>query len=176
MSVRRAPAITAEQENTRVVPIGPGAATVKRDPVELVPVGTLVARVFRVTGYDPDCDGSLMARLEAVDAEGAATGWEENQLSLAPGSTWVLDVPHELDRAAEIETEFGNRTRNFDRLCREHNQLVDQVIAGLTTPEHAKIVVAGLPRCRCGYSLAGGRAPEAFIAHALAVLNQGRAG
>jgi hypothetical protein len=79
-------------------------------------------------------------------------------------------------RLAEIETEFGARTRQFDQLCREHNTLVDQVIAGLATPEHEKIAVAGLPRCRCGYPLGGGRAPEEFITHALAVLARARDG
>jgi hypothetical protein len=170
VSIHRIPGVTAEAENLRLVSIGFRAITIKRDPVEPVPAGTLIARVFRVTGYDPDCDGSLMARLEAVDAEGTPTGWEEDRLGLHPDSTWVLDVPHELDRAAEIETEFGNRTRQFDRLCREHNDLAGQVIAGLATPEHEKITVAGLPQCSCGFPLGGGRASEEFITHALAVL------
>jgi hypothetical protein len=102
MAVRRIPEITAGQEDFRLVPVpGLGMTTARRDPVEPVPVGTLVARVFRVTGYDPDCDGSLMARVEAVDSAGEATGWETGRLGLRPGSWWIVDAPDELDRAAE---------------------------------------------------------------------------
>lgn len=101
MTIRRVPEITAEQENRRTVPFagGPGfrMVTSQCDPVESVPVGTYVTMVFRVTGYDQDCDGSLMARLEAVDAEGRATGWEESAIGLYPGSAWVVDGPGELD-------------------------------------------------------------------------------
>lgn len=80
------------------------------------------------------------------------------------------------DRLTEIEDAFASRTRHFNRLAREYDGLVDQVTAGLSTPEHEKIMVAGLPRCRCGCSLAGGRASEAFITHALAVLAGTRRG
>jgi hypothetical protein len=101
MTIRRVPEITAEQENFRVEPVDLGprvrAVTVRRDPVEPVPVGTYVAMVFRVTGYDRDCDGHLMARVENVGADGEATGWEQNCLGLSPGSTWVIDRPGELD-------------------------------------------------------------------------------
>jgi len=101
MTIRRVPEITAEQENLRVVPAsvppGPRVVMLRREPVEPVPVGSYVAMVFRVTGYDQDCDGSLMARLENVTADGEATGWEMNHLGLYPDSTWVLDRPGELD-------------------------------------------------------------------------------
>jgi hypothetical protein len=101
MAVRRVPEITAEQENRRTVPLasGPGFSmfTSRCDPVEPVPVGTYVAMVFRVTGYDPDCDGHLMARLENVDADGKPTGWEESAIGMYPDSTWVVDGPGELD-------------------------------------------------------------------------------
>jgi hypothetical protein len=104
-SIRRVPEITAEQENLRTVPLFPDGSfpnivTSRRDPVEPVPVGSYVARIFRVTGYDPDCDGSLMARLEAVDAEGEPTGWTVTHMSLHPGCAWILDRPDALDRAA----------------------------------------------------------------------------
>lgn len=100
--MQRVRQITSAEENHRFVPFASGtgfnAVTSKVDPVEPVPVGTVVAMVFRVTGYDPDCDGSLMARLEAITADGEATGWEPTQLGLYPGSTWELEDPGELDR------------------------------------------------------------------------------
>jgi hypothetical protein len=103
--MKRVREITSEEENVRVEPFaqGPGfnAITIKRDPVEPVPVGTVVAMVFRVTGYDPDCDGSLMARLKNLDADGRPTGWEPNSLGLYPNCTWVLDGPDELDRRSD---------------------------------------------------------------------------
>jgi hypothetical protein len=99
MVIRRVPEITAGQENLRMEPVaGLRAVTLRRDPVEPVPAGTCVAMVFRVTGYDRDCDGSLMARLECVSAGGESTGWEPTHLGLWPDSTWVLDSPDELDR------------------------------------------------------------------------------
>jgi hypothetical protein len=101
MAIRRVPEVTAEQENRRTVPFasGPGfrMVTSKCDPVEPVPVGTYVALVFRVTGYDQDCDGSLMARLERVDADGRETGWKESAIGLYPDCAWVVDGPGELD-------------------------------------------------------------------------------
>jgi hypothetical protein len=103
--IRRIPEITAEQEHFRLEPVftdlgTAGVVTARRDPVEPVPVGTYVAMVFRVTGYDPDCDGSLMARLACVSRDGAATGWTENCIGLHPGCMWVVDGPGELDQMA----------------------------------------------------------------------------
>lgn len=93
-----------DRENARLEPlaVGPGfnAMTVRRDPVEPVPVGTVVAFAFRVTGYDSDCDGSLMARLEKIDFDGTATGFEASHLGLRPDSAVVLDDPGELRRLA----------------------------------------------------------------------------
>lgn len=51
-------------------------------------------------GYDPDCDGSLMARYEHVDARGEATGWEPTHLGVYPHADYVLDTPDVLDRLA----------------------------------------------------------------------------
>jgi hypothetical protein len=101
--ITRVPEITAEQENWRSVPLFEGGSfpqmhTSRRDPVEPVPVGSYVAMVFRVTGYDSDCDGSLMARLECVNAAGEATGWEPTHLGLYPDDAWLLDGPDALDR------------------------------------------------------------------------------
>lgn len=64
--MRPANKITAESENFRLE-----GGFIKRDPVEPEPVGTIVLKVFRVTGYDSDCDGSLMARMENIDSQGA---------------------------------------------------------------------------------------------------------
>jgi hypothetical protein len=104
--VKRAPDVS-EKEDCKIVPIEgwPNAVTFKRKPVEPVPVGTYIAMVFRVTGYDPDCDGSLMARFEHVDEQGEATGWEPKNLGLYPTTDIVLDDAGELFRLAD---EQGN--------------------------------------------------------------------
>lgn len=99
MSIHRIPEITAERENFRMEEFLPGVERIRRDPVEPVPVGTCIAMVFRVTGYDQDCDGSLMARVEHVDRHGDATGWEETRIGLYPDTDVVVDGPgalHEL--------------------------------------------------------------------------------
>jgi hypothetical protein len=97
MAIRRVPDASG-RENFRIEPVpGLRMTTVRRDPVEPVPVGTYVALVFRVTGYDQDCDGSLMARLERVDAGGRETGWKESAIGLYPDCAWVVDGPGELD-------------------------------------------------------------------------------
>lgn len=98
MSIHPIPEITAEAENFRLEPLPdmPNIKFVRRDPVEPVPVGTYIARVFRVTGYDPDCDGSLMVRMQSVDFDGEPTGWEVDSLGLYPDSSVVLDSPGDL--------------------------------------------------------------------------------
>ena len=98
--------ITAEEERFRLEPIaGTRAGTIRRDPVEPEPVGTIVLMAFRVTGYDQDCDGSLMARLEHIDRDGEASGWEPTHIGLYPFSDLVVtaeewrgmfDAPHSL--------------------------------------------------------------------------------
>ncbi len=69
--MRLIPEITADQENFRAEPQDglPGVSFIRRDPVEPVPVGTLLLVPMRVVGYDPDCDGSLMARLQTLDLD-----------------------------------------------------------------------------------------------------------
>jgi hypothetical protein len=43
-----------------------------------------------VTGYDRDCDGSLMARLAAIDKDGQTTGWKQTCIGLNPESELVV--------------------------------------------------------------------------------------
>ncbi len=65
--MRKIRKISAEEENFRLESMGvPGRIFIKRDPVEPEPVGTIVLKPMRVVGYDQDCDGSLMARLELI--------------------------------------------------------------------------------------------------------------
>jgi hypothetical protein len=99
--------ITSKEENFRLEPMAadmPNFRFVRRDPVEPVPVGTVIAKLFRVTGYARDCDGSLMARIENIDKTGDATGWEATAIGLYPDSTLVLESPSELhDLSAQLE-------------------------------------------------------------------------
>jgi hypothetical protein len=76
---------------------------------------------------------------------------------------------------AELSEELAVRTRQWERVAKDHRALTAEVIAGLSTREHRMIVVAGLPRCECGLPLAGGDASGVFITHALAVLAAERA-
>ncbi len=88
--------ITPEEENWRSVPlVGTRFITSQKDPVEPEPVGTIILKAFRITGYDQDCDGSLMARLAAVDKDGNATGWTEKCIGLYPDTAAVV-TPEEL--------------------------------------------------------------------------------
>lgn len=103
-SLRPVREITAEEERFRTEPWidGPGFAAhmIRRDPVEPEPVGSYVVMVFRIVGFDPDCDGSLMARLAHVDRRGTPTGWEPTHLGLYPDTDLVVDEPDELWRLA----------------------------------------------------------------------------
>ena len=91
--MRKVREITAEEENFRTEPwIGESIRIVKKDPIEPEPVGTIVLFPFRIVGYDQDCDGSLMARLEAVDLDGETTGWTVNHIGLYPNSSFVVSL------------------------------------------------------------------------------------
>jgi hypothetical protein len=103
--MKRIRQITAEEENFRLEPFGPGALKVRRDGIPPVPVGAIVAKAFLITGYDRDVDGSLMARLAAIDSSGEATGWEVDRVGLYPDSAWELDGPSELADLAEADEE-----------------------------------------------------------------------
>ncbi len=86
--MRRIRKVTAAEENFRVEPIPgfpPNWTHIRRDPVETEPVGTIVLMAFRVTGYDPDCDGSLMARLDQISMESLEeTGMSTDSMGLYP--------------------------------------------------------------------------------------------
>lgn len=89
--------ITDEEEGHRFVPVA-GLANVitsKRNPVEPEPVGTIVLMAFRVTGYTPDCDGSLMAKLDHINKDGDESGWSPDSIGLYPESELVV-TPKEL--------------------------------------------------------------------------------
>ncbi len=106
--MRRVREITAKEEGFRTEPMAPGMPNqrvVKRNGIEPEPVGTYVAMVFRVTGYDPDCDGSLMARFEQVDEQGRTTGWEPTHLGLYPNTDIVVESPAELFRLCDEAIE-----------------------------------------------------------------------
>lgn len=84
--------ITAAEENFRMERLQPSDpfAVIRRDSVEPEPVGTIVLMAFRVTGYDRDCDGSLMARLEHIDKDGECTGWDPSHIGLYPHTDLVV--------------------------------------------------------------------------------------
>ena len=86
--------ITAEEENFRTEPFaGTSLDIIRRDPIEPEPVGTIVLMAFRVTGYDPDVDGSLMARLDALMIDDLEiSGWEVDSIGLYPTSGIVLGL------------------------------------------------------------------------------------
>ena len=94
--MRRVREITAEEENFRIVDAGvtkQGSAfgLIRRDPIEIEPIGTIILKPFRITGYDPDCDGSLMARLEGIGLDDLEpTGWNVTNIGLYPSSGFVV--------------------------------------------------------------------------------------
>ena len=100
--------VTDEEENFRLESpdsTSPDRSSIRisrRDPVEPEPVGTIVLLAFRVTGYDPDCDGSLMVRLEniSIDGNNDTTGWCPAQLGLNP-TTGIVVTQGELRSLSE---------------------------------------------------------------------------
>ena len=94
--MRRIREITAEEENFRIEDAGVTKQSstfglIRRDPVETEPIGTIILKPFRITGYDPDCDGSLMARLEGVSLDDLEpTGWDVTNVGLYPSSGFVV--------------------------------------------------------------------------------------
>ena len=88
--MRRVREITAEEENFRLEVFAPGCSMGKRDPVQQESIGTIVLKAFRITGYRPDCDGSLIACLENIDMDLNSTGWEENGVGVDTADTLVI--------------------------------------------------------------------------------------
>ena len=50
---------------------------------------------FKITGYDQDCDGSLLAKLEHIDKEGEPTGMNISQVGLYPSTDLVATTIEE---------------------------------------------------------------------------------
>lgn len=83
--------ITMEEENFRTEQRG-NFILMRRDPVEPEPIGTIVLMAFRVASYTKDCDGSLMATLEAIDNEGEETGAKIKNIGLYPSTELVVTL------------------------------------------------------------------------------------
>lgn len=102
--------ITAEEENLRTEVFykdkSRECSFIKRDPIEPEPVGTIIVMAFRIVGYDKDCDGSLMARLECINKKGESTGWEPNGIGLYPDTDLVI-TQEELSNLFEGEISFS---------------------------------------------------------------------
>ncbi|QDV86907.1 hypothetical protein [Planctomycetes bacterium TBK1r] len=112
--MRPAREITDAEDNWRTVPLiegDPRFVTSRRDFVDPEPVGSIVLIPFRVTGYDRDCDGSAMARLEAIDKDGGATGWTESHIGLFPDSTLVTSPGELLQLFENPPTESPDRVQ-----------------------------------------------------------------
>lgn len=89
--MRKIREITSEEENFRTIPFAPGCLTTKRNPIQPEPIGTIVLLPFRITGYDQDCDGSLMARLGSIGLDDfKEIGWETSHIGLYPDSGFVV--------------------------------------------------------------------------------------
>lgn len=89
--MRPAREITAEEERFRTERRG-AFEVIRRDPIEPESVGTIVLMAFRIEGYDRDCDGSLMARLESIDRDGDETGWHPTDIGIDPQTTVVATL------------------------------------------------------------------------------------
>lgn len=101
--MRKIRQITVEEENFRVeeyVDIE-GISVIRRDPIEPEPVGTIVLMPFKITGYDRDCDGSLLARLVGLSfcnkeicnsSNGRVDrgGWVKTNVGLYPTSGFIV--------------------------------------------------------------------------------------
>lgn len=101
--------ISAKEENIRLEPIaGTHAALIKRDPIEPEPVGTIVLMAFRITGYDRDCDGSLMARIEQVDKDCECTGWDTTHIGIRPSTCLKVNE-------TELKSLFTRRAETHEK-------------------------------------------------------------
>lgn len=85
-----------KEENFRIETLK-GFEVIRRDSIEPETIGTIILTAFRITGYDKDCDGSLMARLEHIDKNGEPTGWDVNCIGLYPDTELVISKEELLD-------------------------------------------------------------------------------
>ena len=91
--MRKVRSVTAEEENFRTEPfVGNNMRIVRRDFVKPEPEGTIILMAFKITGYDQDCDGSAMARLDNIDFNGDATGATLTHYGLYPESDLVVTL------------------------------------------------------------------------------------
>lgn len=81
--------IDEKEENFRIEKLH-GFEVIRYDPIEPEPIGTIILMAFRITGYDQDCDGSLMARLEHINKNGDVTGWDMTNIGLYPKAGLVV--------------------------------------------------------------------------------------
>jgi len=90
--MRKIREITSEEENFRLEPMSQNASRIKCDSVRPEPIGTILLIPHKITGYDRDCDGSLMARLRSVPLDDLDdTGWETTNIGLYPDTGIVID-------------------------------------------------------------------------------------
>ena len=89
-------------DNFRLEEVEPGINVVRRDYVEPLPVGSVIAKMFRITGYARDCDGSAMAHLDNINEDGDETGWEQKNIGLYENDTIVLSSSDALFKAAKV--------------------------------------------------------------------------
>lgn len=68
----------------------------------------------------------------------------------------------------------GQQQRRADRLARACNSLTDEVMHGLATDAHHKVMQGGLPFCSCGWPLLSGDCDGDFITHAITVVKSER--
>lgn len=87
---------------------------------------------------------------------------------LLPGGDPFGDPAEHTASPGELLAELGAHARALERVRADYRALSAEVVAGLSTDEHQKVMRGGLPFCRCGYPLDGGNASGAFITHALA--------
>ena len=91
--MRRVRGITAGEENFRTeLFVGENMRIIKRDFVKPEPEGTIILMAFRIMGYDQDCDGSAMARLDGIDFNGDETGAKLTHYGLYPESDLVVTL------------------------------------------------------------------------------------
>ena len=82
--------VNTVETNFRLEPAGGFLTRVKHDFVPPEPVGSLILIPFRITGYDSDCDGSAMVRMENINNEGESSGWTVDSITIDGTSALVV--------------------------------------------------------------------------------------